>query len=273
MCFSKKRKNILLPAALIALALCVTNVARAQKVTEVDANQEGKAIAVTYNLDEKADISLFLTYDGGKTKIAVPRDYTSGDIGKKVSPGSEKKILWRVLDQYPDRNFQSSGLSFIVNGKPCMRFFAMADAGYSIDSGFITGLTVGQLGLIGWYVKGMTTLSAAKPTIYECDIHGYIDGILPAYSGKSNKSEAYGVAGMTIRMGAPVYLKLGAGYGAKTCEWETTDGKWIKNAGLSSNGLAIDAGVIGKINNIALSAGATYLGKNVDLYIGVGYVF
>lgn len=255
------------------LSLTMPRVALAQGITNVDANQEGKAIAVTYDLDEMANISLYVTQDGGVTKTEIPLMYTSGDVGKKVGPGREKKILWRVLDQYPNQNFQGENMSFIVKGRPAMRFFTMLNAGYSFDSGFNTGLTIGQFGFIGWYAKFMTTLAFAKPADYECDENGSVDGVFPAYSGMACKAKAYGVAGVTIRMGAPIYFNAGVGYGGRNYAWETIEGKWVKNLPGSYNGLVIDAGLMGKINNIALSLGATLLRGSVDISVGVGYVF
>ncbi len=247
--------------------------ASAQRITNADANQEGKAIAITYDLNEKADISLYVTQDGGTTKTAIPVTYTSGDVGKNVTPGTGKKILWRVLDQYPNQDFREENMSFIVNGKPSRRFFTMLNLGYSFDSGFNTGLTLGQFGVIGWYAKAMTALAMPKAAEFEGDENGWVDGVLPAYSGKASKFKAYGVAGLTIRMGAPVFFNAGVGYGTRNYEWETADGKWVKVLPGSYDGLAIDAGIMGKRNNIVLSAGATLIKGNVDLCVGVGYVF
>lgn len=265
--------KLLTGCVVIFASLAAASYASAQSVTNVDANQEGKAIAITYDLKEKSNISLFVTQDGGKTKTAIPQRYTSGDVGSNVAPGEEKKILWRVLDQYPNENFQGNNLSFIVNGKPSMRFFAMLNAGYSLDSGFNVGLTIGQIGFIGWYVKGMTTFSAPKSTEFECDAQGYVDGTLPAYSGVSNTFKAYGVGGVNIRLVIPLYLNVGVGYGARNYAWETVDGKWVKNVPGSYSGLAIDAGIMGRFGSFALSLGATYLGKSVDFCVGVGIVF
>lgn len=251
----------------------MTHVAAAQNVTHVDANQEGKAIAVTYDLSEKANITVYTTNNSGATKTQIPKAYLSGDFGRKVKAGKEKKVLWHVLDQYPDQDFQSENLSFIVVGKPVTQFFATLNGGFSVGTGAMLGATIGQLGTVGWYLKGMTTLSSSPAAEYECNKDGYIDGILPVYSGKSAKSKAYGVAGINFRLGAPVYLYLGAGYGVRNLFWELSNEKWVKNLNGSPKGLAIDAGLMGKIGHIALSAGATYVSGRVDFNAGVGYVF
>lgn len=254
-------------------ALGIANIAAAQSVTNVDANQEGKAIAITYDLNEKANVSVYVTDNAGYSKIRIPQTYLSGDTGKNVRPGKEKKALWHVLDQYPDQDFQADFLSFIVVAKPVMQFYATVNGGYSPDSGAMLGATIGQVGTIGWYVKGMATLSSTPAAVFECDEHGAIDGILPAYSGASKKSKFFGVAGINLRLGAPVYLYAGVGYGARNLTWELADGRWVKHLTGSYKGVAIDAGLMGKIGHIALSAGATLVSGKVDFNAGVGYVF
>ena len=266
--------SCLVVGSVLLASLAISNVAMAQSIANVDANQEGKSIAVTYDLSEATDISLYITRDGGKTKTAIPLRFTSGDIGKNVKPGLQKKILWRVLDQYPNQGFQGENISFIVKGSPRMSFFATLNAGYAPDSGFNVGFMAGQLGTIGWYVKGMTTLSLPQSAEYECDENGYIDYIMPAYSGQASVFKAYGVAGITFRLSDPLYVNVGAGYGVRIYEWELTSGQWVRNLPGSYGGFALDAGVVGRLGNIALSAGATLLLRgSADICLGIGYVF
>lgn len=254
-------------------ALVFAVVASAQSVTNVDANQEGKTIVVTYDLLEKANINLYVTQDGGKTKILIPRSFLGGDVGNKISPGTNKRILWRVLEQYPNENFQGENMSFIVQAKPIMRFFALFNMGYSFDSGMNVGASIGQLGQIGWYAKAVTSLSFPKSADFECDEGGKIDGVLPAYSGVASNYKAYGVAGVVFRVAAPVYLNAGIGYGSRVCDWEITDGRWAKNVARSYSGLAIDAGILARLNSIIFSAGVTLVKGSVDIGLGVGYLF
>lgn len=274
MLFSRKTKN-LIQGCFVLIALMVSaGIAMGQSITNVDANQEGKSIAITYDLSETTDISLYITQDGGKTKTPIPLKFISGDVGRRIKPGVQKKILWRVLDQYPNQGFQGENISFIVKGSPRMSFFATLNAGYSLDPGFNAGFMAGQLGTIGWYVKGMTTLSFPQSAEYECDENGYIDYIMPAYSGQASVFKAYGVAGIAFRLSDPLYVNVGAGYGARIYEWELTSGQWVKNLPGSYGGFALDAGVIGRLGSVVLSAGVTLLLKgNVDICLGVGYVF
>ena len=272
--FSNKQIfKLFLPLCLWLPCCIITQEAAAQDVTNVDAYQEGKSIAVTYDLKNPAKISLYYSNDGGRTVTSIPTRFLEGDVGTKVTPGTGKKILWHVLEQNENQDFRSENLSFIVKSNLSSRFFATANAGYSFDSGPITGFTVGQMADIGWYARAMTTFSIPKSTVFECDSNGFIDGTLPAYSGKAGKFKAYGVAGAVIRVGGPVYLNAGLGYGSRVYEWELLDGRWVKNMGGSYAGIAIDAGMMTYIDRIVLSAAATMISGKIDFNLGVGYLF
>jgi len=88
--WTMKRRNIILT---IAVLLSVAT-ASAQTVSNVTAEQVGKTIHVSYDLDKAADITLFLSTDGGSTYTQLYR--VSGDVGKDV-PAGRKTIVWDVL--------------------------------------------------------------------------------------------------------------------------------------------------------------------------------
>ena len=257
----------------IVCASFFSELAFSQNITNVDANQEGKAIAITYDLAEKSNISLYISNNNGKDKKLIPNEYLSGDIGKKVVPGEDRKILWKVLEQFPNQNFEGENLSFIIKGKIAMKTFVQVNGGYSIDSGCMVGLTVGQLGQIGWYVKGSMTPSIPYKTEYACDETGYVGDTMPAYSGVYSSFKCYGIAGLSVRLGIPLYLNAGLGYGTRQLYWETSNNKWVSNTSGSYSGLAIDAGMSTTIKKVVLSAGITSTKSNIDVNIGVGYAF
>lgn len=80
---------------LICLFFCV-GVTFAQKVSDVTARQVGKQIHISYTLDEPAEISLYLSTDGGESYIKLIK--VSGAVGQFVSPG-RNTIVWNVLEE------------------------------------------------------------------------------------------------------------------------------------------------------------------------------
>ena len=89
----KRMKRIL--GILICLFLCV-GVTFAQKVSNITARQVDKQIHITYTLDEPAEISLYLSTDGGESYIKLIK--VSGAVGQSVNPG-RNTIVWDVLDE------------------------------------------------------------------------------------------------------------------------------------------------------------------------------
>ena len=99
------------------------SVLQAQTVTNVTAEQVGKTIHVSYDLNKQADITLFVSTDGGSTYTKLYR--VSGDVGKNVSAG-HKTIAWDVLAErerlvgenivFKVRALSEDDLTFTVNG-------------------------------------------------------------------------------------------------------------------------------------------------------------
>lgn len=76
--------------------LFACSVLSAQTVTSVDANQVGKTIEITYDLDCTADISVDYSTDGGRTYKPLHR--VSGDVGRGITAG-HRTITWDVLSE------------------------------------------------------------------------------------------------------------------------------------------------------------------------------
>ena len=115
-----KKRNVIL-AITVLLAVATSS---AQTVTNVTAEQVGKTIHVSYDLDKQADITLFVSTNGGSTYVQLYR--VSGDVGENVSAGN-KTIVWDVLaeqDKLLGENIvfkvmakgEDDNLTFTVNG-------------------------------------------------------------------------------------------------------------------------------------------------------------
>ncbi len=84
----------------------------AQQVSNIRAQQEGREIAVYYDLTERANVTLGVKVDGKRLKPKL----LSGDFGKHVEAGTKKRIAWQVLDE-KDGKFQSNNVIFSVRGR------------------------------------------------------------------------------------------------------------------------------------------------------------
>ncbi len=73
--------------------------AKAQKVSNIRAEQRGQDIVVLYSLETASpcEVSLLLSQDNGATWSSALKN-VSRDIGKNISSG-EKQITWKVLEE------------------------------------------------------------------------------------------------------------------------------------------------------------------------------
>lgn len=78
-----------------------------RQVTPVDnvrLHREKDQLVVQYDLDGDSDeyeVEFLLSTNGGATFDALPEAVT-GDVGKDVTPGSDRQIVWRVLEDFPN---------------------------------------------------------------------------------------------------------------------------------------------------------------------------
>lgn len=263
---------------LIALCVlcvpCLSSYGQKDNVTHVNAKYDRDHMVISYQLEEKSDISVSYTQGGSYVETPISHAFLSGDVGRRVQPGKNKVINWWLWDQFSNENrFEARDLSFLVHAKPSIRYFLAAHCGYSLDSGFNYGLSFAMVRHFGFYVKAMTTPGVPRSFSFACDAGGYVDGVLPAYTGEESVAKIYGVGGVTIRLVIPLYLMIGGGYGGRYCDWRMTDGQWVRNQARSYQDFAIDAGLMARIWDISLSFGVTMIHKTFDFSLGVGYVF
>jgi uncharacterized protein (TIGR02145 family) len=100
---------------LLLALLCTALHSRAQRVTNVTAEQQGQELLIHYHLeaDGPVEVLLYLSTDRG-SRWEGPLKSCSGDVGPNVAPGSGKRIRWEVLK---DRELVGDGIAFKVVAK------------------------------------------------------------------------------------------------------------------------------------------------------------
>lgn len=71
----------------------------AQNITNVDFQQEGDEIVITYDLDKRVSIEVSVSLDGRASYGQIHS--VRGDVGSAVFPG-KKRIVWNVLQDFPE---------------------------------------------------------------------------------------------------------------------------------------------------------------------------
>lgn len=123
------------------------------------------------------------------------------------------------------------------------------------------GLMVGRVKKFGWYAK-----FAYWPAKSDGDGYNYF------YTGRNSTGYCSYFAGGMMRLGCPIYFYLGAGYAKWEVAWECVNGEYyVIDDGM--NGLAVDAGLMLKMNKVFLHAGAQSCIEGLDDRIAVNIGF
>lgn len=262
----------------------------AENASNVRVRQEGKNIVITYDLSKNSYVRVFVWTGYSYESKYVELKAISGDVGKGVKAGANRKIVWRPLDEY--ESFKAQNVRFKVEAQSLYDYYVqnakiktllLGQVGYSVAPQLSYGLTVGQMYKgIGWYVNGRTNFQFGKPSQYTCDGQGYIEGERPFYSGKS--STIHYVINCGFMMNFLEWSSknkfntfgfyVGGGYGKRELQWETTDGLWVKYAPTSYAGFSGNIGLFGSIYGVTLNIGVNTINfKYMELEAGIGLVF
>ena len=111
----------------------------AQIVSNTRFEQRGNYVSIYYDLLEDADVSIFLSTDGGRTYEEKPIGHVSGAVGKNVLAGKNKSVIWDVLS---DRGRLQGN---------AIRFKVLAEKPHANKT-----ITVGNVSFTMVYVEGGT---------------------------------------------------------------------------------------------------------------------
>lgn len=142
--------RLLLLVVLLLGVVGLTPVAYAQEtdLRNISFQERGKVIIVTYDLigeaGEKYEVELYLSSDGGSTYDYQPQA-VSGDVGDDVRIGTQKRIQWNVLKDFPG-GIQGSNYRF--------RLTADKQGGNAIWYVLGTGLIGGAVGSAVMFLGG-----------------------------------------------------------------------------------------------------------------------
>ena len=114
-----KFDRIFLTLCFIFIAInCFSSVISSDVVTDVNVKQIGENIKITYKLSEKADITAYVSVDGGISYSPITE--VSGDVGVDIKFG-DKYIIWYVLRERDE----------FIYDKVCFKIVAKTEPKYS----------------------------------------------------------------------------------------------------------------------------------------------
>ena len=260
----------------------------AENASNIRVRQEGKSIIVTYDLSQKSVVRLLMA--SGSSESYIELKAVSGDIGKGVYSGKDRQIVWKPLDEH--KKFVAKNVRFKVETQSAYEYYTQnakiktlvsGQLGYSVAPQLSYGAMIGQMYKgIGWYVSGRSNFQFNAPAELACDKQGYLDGERPFYTGNTSITHYAVNAGFMMNVLEKITKNkfntlgfyVGAGYGKRELQWETTDGLWVKYVPTSHNGFSGNIGVFGSIYGVTLNVGLNTINfKYVEIEAGIGYMF
>ncbi len=145
--------------------------------------------------------------------------------------------------------------------------FLTLNAAYSLAPQMSFGLTYGQVKKLGWFVSAMTNLGTRLSANDWSDLL-YIDEAV--VSGRSSNARLSITGGLVCRLFGPVYMKAGAGYGARVKCWELND-TWYEYANNTYKGIDLTAGLMFNVKDCVISADVVTTDfEYMEVKIGIG---
>ena len=81
-------------------------------ISNVRAIQDGRNVVLLYDLSKDAEIRQVKIDVDGRSRV-LPMSSLSGDVGKKVSRGEDRRIVYNVLEDYKD-GLRSDNVYFVI---------------------------------------------------------------------------------------------------------------------------------------------------------------
>ena len=274
-------------------------------VSNVRAMQEGRNVVLLYDLSKDTEILQVKIEVDGRSRV-IPSSCLSGDIGKKVTRGLDKRIVYNVLGDYPD-GLRADNVYFVIETivtnipkqnmgqyvsstgtkhTKKVKTLISAQMGYSIAPQLSGGLLFGQMyNGVGWYVNMRSNFTAKTKFYYGdvCDEDGAINGYKPFYTGeKENKTHFIFDAGFmmdflrgsTQKTFNTFGFYVGGGYGHRNLYLPTMSGIWVKYAPTSTSGFSGNLGLFASWNRLTFNIGLNTINfKYADMEFGLGIMF
>ena len=274
------RKHILL----VILGLFVgSQIALAQDhVTNIRAKQNDKMVTITYDLNLRSDVRLFISIDDGQTYTDTMK--VTGYVNRVVPQGKNRTIRWQAFNDlgygdYPEIRFkfvtkEAQTQAPVVKRTPKITFITL-NGGYTNTENPSVGFTFGQVQKFGWFASVMSGFNfAGLAPAAVSDAEGFVGEDLPFYKDEYAKTVLSVMGGGVMRLNDMMYLKAGLGFGNRSLSWKTLDNRWVRNDGYSAVGVDVSAGMMFNFGGFVLSLDAVTTNFSIfEGRVGLGYSF
>lgn len=232
------------------------------KMITITTGRTGDVIYVDGVLAGRSPLEIAMGYGTHKVTAVRAGGKVEREINVQIGGQTSLTLEFGVKEETPS-NREPDGVSFML-----------LDGAFSTAPQTSFGLTIGQVKQWGWYASVMTNFNFSKADL-TCDENGLIEGedASLAYSFKEKMTSRWSVtAGGMYKLGCPLYLYAGVGYGKRTLLWKMDDGRLAEPSGSACKGVSFDAGLMAHIKGFSVSAGVTTIGTGyMEFKVGIGF--
>ena len=144
--------------------------------------------------------------------------------------------------------------------------YVTVNAAYSFRPQLSYGLTFGSVRSVGWYASFMSNFDFTGFSALKNSDGGVV------LSGESCTTRLSVMGGFIVRLGGPVYMTWGAGYGTRVKCWEDINGNWYKIRNNSYYGLDLSMGLMFNLVGTTFSADVVTTNfKMLEVKVGFGF--
>jgi len=252
-------------------------------VTNIHAVQNDKMVTITYDLNLRSDVRLFISIDDGQTYTDTMK--VTGYVNRVVPQGKNRTIRWQAFNDLGYGDYPEIRFKFVtkeaqqtqapkVKQVPKITFITLNGA-YTNTENPSAGFTFGQVQKFGWFASVMSGFHfAGLAPAAVSDAEGFVGEDLPFYKDEYAKTVLSVIGGGVMRLNDMMYLKVGAGFGNRSLSWKTLDDRWVRNSGYSAVGIDVSAGMMFNFGGFVLSLDAVTTNFSIfEGKIGLGYSF
>ncbi len=268
---------------LLSLLLGSQMVMAQDHVTNIRAVQNDKMVTITYDLNVRSDVRLFISIDDGQTYTDTMK--VTGYVNRVVPQGKNRTIRWQAFNNLGYGDYPEIRFKFVtkdaqqtqapkVKRIPKITFITLNGA-YTNTENPSVGFTFGQVQKFGWFASVMSGFNfAGLAPAAVSDAEGFVGEDLPFYKDEYAKTMLSVMGGGVMRLNDMMYLKAGLGFGNRSLSWKTLDDRWVRNGGYSAVGVDVSAGMMFRFGGFVLSLDAVTTNfKIFEGRIGLGYSF
>ena len=91
----------------------IAGIATAQDyISNIRVQQHDALLYVTYDLDDRADIELFVSFDNGENYTG-PLQHVTGAVGKGVLPEKDKMVMWDAMKEVGEVDYSNTVIKIV----------------------------------------------------------------------------------------------------------------------------------------------------------------